>query len=95
MHSKEFEQVIKNVDPRFSVVPNPARPGLCNIFFDGRNYDLPVISEHLIKEELDHSHRYEFPNGMNIRHHSQKEILARLEDFIKIVNEGKLDEIYG
>lgn len=82
MTSKDFEQEIQAIDPRFSILENPNRPGLSNIFFGGKNYDLPVISTHNIKDEIDASHRYEFPNGMSARHHSRQEIVDRLEQFL-------------
>lgn len=82
MNSTDFEREIQAIDPRFSVVENPNRPGLSNIFYDGKNFDLPVISTHNIKDEIDSSHRYEFPNGMSARHHSKQEILDRLEQFL-------------
>ena len=82
MTSNEFLKVIQEIDPRFSIVENPRRPGLSNIFFEGVNYDLPAISSTNIKEEIDHSHRYEFPNGMSSRLWSQGEVTQRLKDFI-------------
>lgn len=91
MDSKQFEQVIQKIDPRFTIVDNPNRPGLSNIFFEGVNYDLPVVSTKETKEEVDFNHRYEFPNGMSARLWSQKEITDRLEAFIKNVDEIKKD----
>lgn len=91
MDSKQFEQVIQKIDPRFTIVDNPNRPGLSNIFFEGVNYDLPVVSTKEIKPEVDFSYRYEFPNGMSARLWSQKEVTDRLEAFIKNVDEIKKD----
>lgn len=82
MDSKQFEQEIRKIDERFSVVDNPNRPGLSNIFFEGKNYDLPVVSTNLIKDEVDFSYRYEFPNGMSARFWSKGEIITRLTDFV-------------
>jgi len=93
MTSNEFLKVIQEIDPRFSIVENPRRPGLSNIFFEGVNYDLPVISSSEIRDEIDHSYRYEFPNGMSARFWSKPEIMTRLEDFIK--NLDKVKEDYG
>lgn len=86
MTSQELEVELKNLDPRLSVVPNNDRPGLSNIFFEGRNYDLPAISSHDIREEADPSHIYEFPNGHRARLWSRPEIVGRIEDFLKKVD---------
>lgn len=95
MTSQEFEEKIKKMDPRFSVLENPNRPGLSNIFFEGKNYDLPVISTFDIREEVDMQYRYEFPNGLTARFWTQGEVTGRLEDFLKNFNGGKLAEIYA
>lgn len=81
MTSQEFEVELKKLDPRFSVVENQNRPGLSNIFFEGKNFDLPVVSTHLIKDEVDYTHRYQFPNGLFARMHSRPEILERINRF--------------
>ena len=89
MTSQEFEKVLKQKDERFTVIDNPNRAGLSNIFFEGKNYDLPVIATHEIKDEVDMGYRYEFPNGMMARFWSQGEILARVDDFLATFNEKK------
>ena len=83
MTSTEFEQELKALDRRFSVVDNPNRPGLSNIFFEGKNYDLPAISTFDIRDEVDAAYIYEFPNGLRARFWSKPEIVARVEDFLK------------
>lgn len=94
MNSQEFEVEIQKLDSRFTIVQNPDRPGLSNIFFDGKNYDLPVVSTTDIKDEIDMSHRYEFPNGLLARFWSKPEITGRLEDFLKKQKEGKFEKLY-
>ena len=94
MTSKELELQLQAKDSRFSIVDSQNRPGLSNIFFDGRNYDLPVVSTMFIKEEVDRNHRYEFPNGASARFWSKQEILDRIDGFLKSFNDGKLSEIY-
>lgn len=84
----EFEKEIQKISPKFSVVENPNRPGLSNIFYDGKNFDLPVISTHLIKPSVDTGHRYQFPNGMFGRFWSQGEITDRLHAFLKDLKKG-------
>lgn len=92
MTSKEFEIELQKLDKGFSVSENHNRPGLSNILFQGKNYDLPVISTQNIREEIDMNYRYEFPNGMSARFWSQPEVIARLEDFLK--NFEKIKENY-
>ncbi len=94
MITKDFEQVIQKISPRFTIVPNPNRAGLNNIFFDGRNYDLPVVAND-VREEIDNAYRYEFPNGYSSRMWSQGEITARLEAFLEQFNKGDLNDIYN
>ncbi len=94
MTSQEFEQELKALDSRFSIVPNENRPGLSNIFFDSKNYDLPVVSTNDIKDEVDQGYRYEFPNGMRARYWSRPEILGRVEDFLKEFNKGKFEDLH-
>lgn len=89
MTANEFEQELKALDPRFSVVDNPNRPGLSNIFFEGRNFDLPAISSFDIREEADPRHVYEFPNGARARFWSRPEILGRVNDFLKSVDKNR------
>lgn len=90
MTSQDFEQELQQIDSRFTVIPNPDRPGLSNIFFEGKNYDLPVISSNDIRDEADPAYQYEFPNGMRSRFWSKGEIVGRIEDFLKKV-EGNRD----
>lgn len=92
--AKELEVELKNMDPRFTVQENPNRPGLSNIFFDGKNFDLPVLSTNHIKDEVDRGHRYEFPNGVSARFWSKPEIIGRIEGFLKDFNSGKLNGLY-
>lgn len=99
MNTQEFEKRIQEIDPRFTIVPNPNRGanngnrvGLNNIFFEGTNYDLPVVADE-IKEEVDPGYFYIFPNGYNSRMWSQGEVIARLEEFLKNLDKNR--EIYA
>jgi hypothetical protein len=94
MNSQQFEQEIKKLDPRFSIVPNPNRPGLSNIFFEGRNYDLPVIPSDDIRQEPDISYRYVFNAGMNARHNSVSDVMPRLEAFLEAHKKGAMKDLY-
>lgn len=82
------------MDPRFSVVENANHPKLSNIFFASMNYDLPTIATNDIREEVDQSYRYEFPNGMKARFWSRPEILARLEQFLIDYKAEKYEGMY-
>ncbi len=94
MTGTEFEAKIqKEIDPRFSVRDNPNRPGLANIFFEGVNYDLPVISAIDIREEPDPNYRYEFPTS-SARLWAIPEVIGRLEVFLKQFSSGELADIY-
>ena len=94
MKTIDFEQKIKELDPRFSVVPNPNRPGLSNIFFEGRNYDLPVLPSDEIKEEPDNTYRYQFPNSFSARFNSMSEVMPRLTQFLEQFNKGDMQGLY-
>jgi hypothetical protein len=83
------------MDERFSVAENPHRKGLANIFFDGKNYDLPAISAIDVPEKVTPSATYEFPGGFTARLWSWPEIEARCEQFLKMYKGGELDEDYA
>lgn len=92
--AQDLEKELKALDKNLTVVPNPNRPGLSNIFYQGQNYDLPVVSSFDIRDEVDQGHRYEFPNGHSARHHSRPEIIGRIESFLKQLKSGSLKDIY-
>ncbi len=94
----DFEKVIQEIDPRFTIIPNPARRategntvGLNNILFEGMNYDLPVVADE-IKENVDLRYTYTFPNGYSSRIWTQREITDRLKAFLTKVD--SLKELY-
>ncbi len=94
----DFVKKIQELDPRFTIMPNPNRGplngnnvGLNNIMFEGANYDLPVVPDD-IREEIDNSYFYIFPNGYSSRMWSQDEVIARLKDFLTKVDTIK--ELY-
>lgn len=92
MHSSDFEKEIQKLDPLLTIIPNENRPGLSNIWYGGKNYDLPVVSTEDIRDEVDQSYRYEFPNGMRARFWSKEEILARVVDFLQRKKDGKIED---
>ncbi|NBW09210.1 MAG: hypothetical protein EBR82_14420 [Caulobacteraceae bacterium] len=83
MKTSDFEKEIQKLDEGFSIIPNPNRQGLANIYYRGANYDLPAVSSYEIKEKPDPNYTYEFPNGIRARLWSQEEIIPRLEAFLK------------
>jgi len=89
--AKQLEAELKVLNPNFTVVDSPNRPGLSNIFFEGKNFDLPVLSTNHIKDEVDQGHRYEFPNGMSARFWSKGEIMGRIESFLSNLETIKQD----
>ena len=93
MTSKEFEAEIRKLDPRFTVIDNPNWPLLSNIMFEGKNYDLPAISKNDIKEEIDFTYRHDF-GSMQARYWSRPEIVGRLEAFLKLFKDNKIQEFY-
>ena len=88
MTSKELEKELQAIDPNFTIVDNANRPGLSNIFYEGVNYDLPVVSTEDIRDEVDNGHRYTFPNGMSARFWTKGEVLDRVKGFL-----GNVDNI--
>lgn len=90
MKTADFEKEIQKLDEGFTIIPNPNRQGLANIFYQGRNYDLPVVSSYEVKEEPDPHYVYEFPNGIRARLWSQSEIIPRLKTFLEKFDEIKL-----
>jgi hypothetical protein len=92
--SKELELDLKEIDPRFSVVPNDNRPGLANIFLDGKNYDLHAVPTGEIKEIVDHEYRYNFPDGRSARHWTKEEVLDQAKGFLEKFNSGDMNGLY-
>jgi len=99
MNYIDFEKEIQAIDPRFTIVQNMNRRadngnsvGLCNIYFEGMNYDLPPIPEE-IKDTSDPTYRYIFPNGYMQAMYSKQEVVERLKDFLTKVD--GLKELYA
>lgn len=82
MKTSEFVEVIKKLDPRFSVVENQNRIGLSNILFEDTNYDLPVLPSEEIREKPDPSYYYTFPNGYSAPFNDQETVLRKLNEFL-------------
>lgn len=83
MKTKDFAEELKKLDDRLEIIPNPNRAGLSNVKLGGKDI-CPVPSED-IREEIDHSYRYEFPNGMMARHNSRQEVLGRVKQVLESI----------
>ncbi len=95
MTAQELEVEIKKLDQRFSIVDNPNNIGISNIFFTGMNYDLPPVSTFDIRDVPDRSHMYTFPNGHLGRFYAKPEVMARIEDFLKKIKGGALNDYHA
>lgn len=100
MNYLALEKELQDIDPAFTVVPNMNRRavdgnpvGICNIFYQGKNYDLPPVPDE-IGDEVDTAYRYTFSNGYAARFWTRPEVVERCKDFLKNLKTGKLDEDY-
>lgn len=94
MQVKDFEKKLKEISPLLEVVPNPNRPGLSNIKYDGR--DVCPIPSDIIKEEPDDGYRYTFPNGMSAPHTYTVQALARVHRLLELLEDPEFkDTFYG
>lgn len=97
MNYKEFEKELQQIDSGFSIKENPSRRatdgnkvGICNIFYNGKSYDLPPIPEE-IKDDIDVNYYYTFPAGMSARFWSKSEVLSRLHKFLEDFKNGEYE----
>lgn len=81
MTIQEFEQELKAIDPRLSIVQNPNFPQMANIKLNGK--DITPIPSEEIREEEDPTYTMTFPNGMCRPHRSRKTALALVHDTLK------------
>lgn len=70
----DFADELKGLDQGITVVPNPNRPQLANVFLRGVEICAIPVSE--IREEPDPSYTITFPNGFVAKHKSRQEALA-------------------
>jgi hypothetical protein len=93
MKTKDFIKQIEALDSRFTVVENPNRAGLSNIFFEGQNYDLPVLPTEEIKESPDPRYFYTFPNGYSAPYNDMTTVMIKLKEFLAdLDNKRKIHE---
>lgn len=79
----DFENELKALDPRLSIIPNPNRPELANIKLEG--IDICPIPKEEIMEESDASYSIQAPNGWKMRHKSRAEALAQVKSTLESI----------
>lgn len=70
----DFENELKELDPRLSIVLNPNREGIANIKING--FDICPIPSEEIHEVVDPTHVVRMDNGWVLKHKSKADALA-------------------
>lgn len=85
----EFEEELRTLDPRLTIVKNPNYPQLANIMLDGVN--ICAIPSGEIKEEVERSYNIQFPNGFIAPHRSRPQALSLVKNTLEsiLTPEGK------
>lgn len=90
----DFENELKAIDNRLSVVPNPNRTGIANIKLEGRDV-CPIPSEEIL-DEPDEGYRITLPNGWEARHKSRSEAIARVKSVLELIKtKDGSDQFFG
>lgn len=79
----DFENELKLIDPRLSIVANPNRPKIANIKIDGT--DVCPVPNYEIREHSDPGYTMEMPNGMMVKHRSKEEAIALVRHTLKVI----------
>src|ERR1035437_4641103 len=79
----DFENELKAIDPRLSIVVNANRPKICNIKLDGT--DICPIPNYEIRENRDTGYTIEMPNGMLVPHRSKTEAIDLVKHTLKLI----------
>lgn len=88
----DFENELKSIDPRLTVVQNPNRKELCNIKLDG--FDVCPIPSGDIFDEYDKSYGYVAPNGYKLAHKSRLQALAQVKDTLERIKDPEFYKIF-
>lgn len=80
----DFENELKAIDARISIVPNPNRPKIANIKIDGE--DVCPIPAFEIRESPDPTYTMEMPNGSMAKHRSKQEAIALVKHTLGIIS---------
>ncbi len=90
----DFENELKAISDRISIVLNPNRPGLANVKLDGVDV-CPVPAEEIF-DEPNPGYKYTFHNGFQAQHKSKSEVIDMVNSRLKLVEtpEGA-DKFFG
>lgn len=88
----DFENELKAIDSRLSIVQNPNRKELCNIKIDGT--DICPIPSGEIFDEPDKSYVVQAPNGWKMQHKSRREALAQVRDTIEKLKDPEFNNTF-
>lgn len=90
----DFENELKGIDSRLSIVPNPNRPQICNIKLDGT--DICPIPNYEIREFPDPAYTIELPNGSVTKHRSKEEAIALVKHILEQIKKPEYaDAFFG
>jgi hypothetical protein len=74
------------------VETNSNRPGLANVKLDGRDIIACPVDD--IRDEIDPTYFYTFPNGMQGRHKSYGEIIDSVNRTLELIKTEEGHEIF-
>jgi hypothetical protein len=90
----DFENELKALDSRLSIIVNPNRKGLANIKLQGRDV-CPVPSEEIF-DDPDPGYKITLPNGWEAQHKSKGEALARVNSILELIKtEDGANQFFG
>ncbi len=90
----DFENELKAIDPRLSIVRNPNRPQLANIKLEGRDV-CPIPAEEIF-DKSDAGYKITLPNGWEVPHKSKEEALNRVNSILETIkNPDEADAFFG
>lgn len=90
----DFENELKAIDSRLSIIRNPNRPQIANIKLEGRDI-CPIPAEEIL-DYSDEGYKITLPNGWEARHKSRPEALARVNSILEMIkNPDDADAFFG
>jgi hypothetical protein len=90
----DFENELKAIDSRLSIVQNPNRTNICNIKLDG--IDVCPIPSIEIRDKRDPGYAIEMPNGTMVPHRSREEALIMVKNTLEAIKTPDgADAFYG
>ena len=89
----DFENELKEIDPRLSIVLNPNRLKIANIKLDGQ--DICPIPAYEIREFPDPTYTIELPNGIR-PHRSKTDAIAMVKNTLEMLKDPEnADAFFG